>query len=122
MEQLEDFVTGERFSDWLNVQFSATIGVTAKDVAELANISPGYLSGLRKSIKDNPSPKVAEQIAVAFASTRGLSESQTRVLIEEACRAAEVSGHSATSRIASDGGVGYGRWGNLSKSILRTMR
>jgi transcriptional regulator with XRE-family HTH domain len=79
------------FAGWLNLQFAQTPNVFAKEIADAAEISPGYLSGLRKSRKENPSLEVAEEIAAAFADKQGLGPDAEAALKRAARNAASAS-------------------------------
>lgn len=78
------------FSTWLEQQFNNT-RVSAADIAKMADLSPGYLSGLRSNKRGNPSPEVTQKLAVVFAKMRKLSDEETNALIAEATLAAKMS-------------------------------
>ncbi len=59
------------FVDWLSKQFKYIPGRgRASAVARLAEITPSYLSSLRKGVKKNPSKKTIEAITRAITEVR----------------------------------------------------
>jgi transcriptional regulator with XRE-family HTH domain len=80
-------MTATTFSQWVERQFADT-DVYAKDIAARADLSQGYLSGLRTGKRPNPVPEVAARIATAFAEERGLGPTDTEALQAEAVQAA----------------------------------
>jgi transcriptional regulator with XRE-family HTH domain len=114
---------GITFAGWLDLQFAQTPNVFARDIAATAKISPGYLSGLRKRRKENPSALVAEEIAAAFAARRGLDADSEAKLKHEARQAATTSSswrrlEAAEEKEAPDAG----RWATLGDAFGRRSR
>jgi transcriptional regulator with XRE-family HTH domain len=94
--------------------------VFARDIAAAAEISPGYLSGLRKRRKENPSPQVAEEIAAAFAAHRELDDDATDALKHEAREAASVSSSWRRPQAEKkEGPWDAGRWAALDAAFRR---
>lgn len=109
------------FADWLELQFAQTPQVFARDIAAAAQISPGYLSGLRKSRKENPSLQIAEEIAAAFATRRELDADATAALKGEAREAASVSSswRRPQSQEKKEASWDAGRWDALDMAFRR---
>ncbi len=77
------------FRAWLESQFAETPGIQAKEIAAMAELSPGYLSGLRSGAKQNPSAQVAGAVARAFAKARNLDPEEAHDLVLAAMAAAK---------------------------------
>jgi transcriptional regulator with XRE-family HTH domain len=107
------------FGEWLETQFSQT-PAPAREIARIAEVSPGYLSGLRNSLRASPSPDAARRIARAFAVARALQPQQTAALEEEALRVALDSKQSARRTRLTTTNAGEPRWERLNERWART--
>lgn len=102
-------MTETTFSAWLDAQFAQT-DAYAKDIAHRADVSKGYLSGLRTRKRGAPSPAVAERIAEAFAAVRDLPRFEADALRAEAREIALRAGRSARMTVGWEtpaDGFGY---------------
>ncbi len=66
----------------LNQIMNLPDGTHQRDIAKAAGISPGYLSGLRKGRKINPSADVINRIATAFADAHELNDESRQLFLQ----------------------------------------